>query len=131
MGVKAGGTALAVLVLWTVSAALLPNGLPLGVVLQGVVLGSLTALSALGIVLIYRACRVVNFAQAEIGGLAASVGIVLVTGSHIPYLIAMPLGILTALATGWLIDATVVRRFFTAPRLIFTVATIGLAQILG
>jgi ABC-type branched-subunit amino acid transport system ATPase component/ABC-type branched-subunit amino acid transport system permease subunit len=119
------------LVLWVVGAALLPHGLPVGVVLLGLVLGSLTSLSALGIVLIYRASRVVNFAQAEIGGLAASAAVVLVTGSHVPYVLAVPIGLTVAVATGWLIDAIVVRRFFNAPRLIFTVATIGLAQILG
>ena len=38
----------------------------------GVVLGSLTGLTAMGLVLVYRASRVVNFAQAEFGGLAAT-----------------------------------------------------------
>ena len=44
--------------------------LPAGVVLQGVVLGSLTGLSAVGLVLVYRACRIVNFAQAALGSAA-------------------------------------------------------------
>ncbi len=116
---------------WAVAGRLLPNGLPFGVVLLGLVLGSLTAVSAIGLVLVYRASRVVNFAHAEIGGLAVTVAVVMVTGWHLSYFIALPAGLLTAVATGWLIDATVVRRFFTAPRLIFTVATIGVAQILG
>src|SRR5581483_11410497 len=116
---------------WLVAGTLLPNGLPIGVVLLGLVLGSLTSLTALGIVLIYRAGRVVNFAQAEIGGLAATGGIMLVAGWRVPYLVALPLGVGGALLTGWVIDAVIVRRFFTAPRLIFTVATIGIAQILG
>ena len=37
-----------VLAAWPVLHALLPDGLPAGVVLQGVVLGSLTGLSAVG-----------------------------------------------------------------------------------
>ena len=40
--------------------------------LLGVVLGSLTALTAMGIVLVHRSSRIVNFAQGEIGGLSAS-----------------------------------------------------------
>lgn len=116
---------------WLTAAHLLPNGLPVGVVLYGLVLGSLTSLSAMGIVLIYRASRVINFAQAEIGGLSASVAVVMVTGWHLPYLLAVVAGLVTAAATGLLIDATIVRRFAKAPRLIFTVATIGVAQILG
>jgi ABC-type branched-subunit amino acid transport system ATPase component/ABC-type branched-subunit amino acid transport system permease subunit len=119
------------LVTWAVAAALLPKGLPTGVVLQGVVLGGLSSLTAMGLVLVYRASRIFNFAQAEIGGLAASTAVVMVAGAHLPYALAVPVGLAVAAGTGWLIDATVVRRFFTAPRLIFTVATLGLAQILG
>lgn len=118
-------------VAWLVAGAVLPHGAPLGVVLLGVVLGGLSALTALGLVLIYRAARIINFAQAEIGGLAAAVATVMVAGWHLPYFLGLAVGLLAALATGALIDSTVVRRFFTAPRLILTVATIGVAQILG
>ena len=125
-----GGTC-GVAVAWAVAARLLPRGLPSGVVLQGLVLGGLTSLTAMGLVLVYRASRVFNFAQAEIGGLAATTGVIMVAGAHLPYVVAVASGLAVAAATGWLIDATVVRRFFTAPRLIFTVATVGLAQVLG
>jgi ABC-type branched-subunit amino acid transport system ATPase component/ABC-type branched-subunit amino acid transport system permease subunit len=119
------------LVVWLVAAAVLPDGAPLGVVLLGVVIGSLNALTALGLVLVYRAARIINFAQAEIGGLAAGVVTVAVAGLDVPYFAALGLGLVAALATGFLIDATVVRRFFTAPRLILMVATLGVAQLLG
>lgn len=114
-----------------VAGALLPNGLPFGVVLLGVVLGALSSLTAMGLVLIYRSARVVNFAQVEIGGLAATVAVILVTGLHVPYLLALPLGLASALGTGAVIETTVVKRFFKAPRLILTVATIGVAELLG
>ena len=110
---------------------LMPNGLPLGVVLLGLVLGSLQALIALGLVLLYRSSRIINLAQAEIGALAAATAVVLVAGEHLPYIVAVPLGLVVAGLTGALIDATVIRRMFTAPRLIVMVATIGLAQVLG
>jgi ABC-type branched-subunit amino acid transport system ATPase component/ABC-type branched-subunit amino acid transport system permease subunit len=114
-----------------VAGALLPNGLPLGVVLLGVVLGSLQALTALGLVLLYRSSRIINLAQAEIGGLAAATAVILVAGNRIPYLLALPIGLGVAALTGVLIDATVIRRLFHAPRLIVMVATIGLAEVLG
>src|SRR5581483_7914150 len=117
--------------LFFVAGAVLPNGLPVGIVLLGVVLGGLQALTAMGIVLVYRATRAINFAQAEIGALAAGVATVLIAGWGLPYFAALPLGLLAAVATGALIDAVVVRRLFTAPRLILTVATIGVAQIIG
>src|SRR5436309_1721310 len=65
----------AALALWAVGARLLPNGLPPGAMLLGLVFGSLYALGAAGLVLVYRASRVVNFAGAEIGGLAAVLAI--------------------------------------------------------
>src|SRR5581483_4435400 len=86
---------------------------------------------AMGIVLIYRATRAINFAQAEIGGLAAAIAVVMVTGSGLPYGLAVPLGLLAAMATGAVIDLIVIRRLWRAPRLIVTVATIGVAQLLG
>ena len=116
---------------WAIAAALLPNGLPLGVIVLGLVLGSLTGLTAMGLVLIYRANRIINFAQAELGGLAAVIALVSVIGLHIPYVLAVILGLAAAIATGALIDTVVVRRFENAPRLILTVATIGILQILG
>ena len=119
------------LVVWAVAAAVLPHGVPMGVIVQGMVLGSLAGLTAIGLVLIYRSTRIINFAQAEIGALASTVAVVVVTGWHQSYWLALPLGLLAAVATGAAVDVVVVRRFFTAPRLILTVATVGLAQILG
>ena len=123
--------ALGALVAFGAVQAVLPQGVPFGVVLQGLVLGSLSGLTAMGLVLIYRASRVVNFAQAEIGGIAASVAVVLVAGQGWSYWLALPAGLVVAMLTGLLMDLTVVRRFANAPRLIFTVATIGAAQVLG
>ncbi|MHB1923471.1 MAG: ABC transporter permease subunit [Acidimicrobiales bacterium] len=116
---------------WAVAGALLPNGLPFGVVLLGLVLGGLSALTAMGLVIVYRSARIINFAQAEIGGLSAAVAVVMVTGSHLPYFAALPVGLVVALLTGLVVDLSVMRRLFSAPRLIVTVATIGVAQILG
>ncbi len=50
-------------VLWLVLGALLPSGMPLGVVLSGAIIGSATGLTAVGLILIWRANRVINFAN--------------------------------------------------------------------
>jgi ABC-type branched-subunit amino acid transport system ATPase component/ABC-type branched-subunit amino acid transport system permease subunit len=123
-----GGVAIGSVVAWLVLGAILPKGLPFGVVVLGL---ALEALTALGLVLVFRAARIVNFAQAEIGGLAAGVAVVAVAGAELPYLVAFFLALLVALVTGFLVDVIVVRRFFNASRLILTVATIGVAQVLG
>ena len=119
-----------VLALWAVAASVMDRGLPLGIVARGVVFGSLIALLAIGIVLVYRANRIVNFAQAELGSVAAVLAIEfkLVWGWN--YFVAIGAGFALAAILGSVIDGLVIRRFHKAPRLILTVATIGLAQIL-
>lgn len=116
---------------WFLLDRLLPSGLPLGVVLQGVVLGSLTGLSALGLVLVHRSSRVVNFAQAALGSAAALLAIQLFQVKGWNYYLAFATGLVVAAAVGALCDRLVVQRLFWAPRLILTVATIGLAQVLA
>jgi ABC-type branched-subunit amino acid transport system ATPase component/ABC-type branched-subunit amino acid transport system permease subunit len=125
------GVVAAAAVVWVIAAAILPNGLPVGVVVLGIVLGALTSLTAMGLVLIYRANRIINFAQVEMGGLATVVALLVVIGFHLPYVLGVVLGLVAAVVTGALIDVVVVRRFENAPRLILTVATIGLLQLLG
>jgi branched-chain amino acid transport system permease protein len=104
---------------------------PLGVLLQGVILGGLTALIAFGIALVHRADRVVNFAQGDLGGLPASLAVLLILVPGLPYGLAVPIGLLAAALVGWLVYVSVIRRFSRAPRLILTVATIFLAQVLA
>jgi branched-chain amino acid transport system permease protein len=99
---------------------------PLGVLVQGLVIGGLTALVAFGIALVYRANRVINFAQGDLGGVPASVAVLLIVSRHWPYPLAVGAGLVCALALGGIIEVLVIRRFFKAPRLILTVVTIGL-----
>ena len=105
---------------------------PLGVLVQGLVIGGLTALLAFGIALVYRANRIVNFAGGDLGALPASLSVLLIVGGPtLPYLIAFPIGLVTALALGAIIDFLLIRRFFKAPRLVLTVVTIGISLLLG
>ncbi len=104
---------------------------PPGVLVQGMVVGGLTALIAFGISLIYRANRIVNFAQGDLGAAPAAFAVLLIVGPGWPFPLAVLAGIVAAVALGALLERLVIRRFFRAPRLILTVATIGLAQILA
>lgn len=105
---------------------------PIGVLVQGLVIGGLTALIAFGIALTYRANRIVNFAGGDLGALPASLAVLLmVSRFDVPYFLAVPAGLVTAVAIGALVDLLLIRRFFKAPRLILTVATIGLSQLLA
>src|SRR5688572_6000330 len=95
------------------------------------VIGGLTALIAFGLALIYRSNRIINFAQGDLGGVPASLAVLLIAGPGIPYFLAVPLGLVTAIAIGALVEFVIIRRFFKAPRLILTVATIAVSQILA
>lgn len=126
IGVPAG-----LVLLWVVLDRGLPRGLPLGIVALGAVFGSLNALLAIGIVLVYRANRVVNFAQAELGAVAAVLAIEFKLQWHWNFFLAVAAGLAMATIIGALVDASIIRRFRDAPRLIVAVATIGLAQVLN
>ncbi len=104
---------------------------PLGVVAQGVLIGGLTAMLAIGISLVYRANRVINFAQADLGGVPATLAILLIVVKHWPYPLAIAAGLAAGLALGAVFEFVLVRRFFNAPRLILTAVTVFMVPILG
>jgi ABC-type branched-subunit amino acid transport system ATPase component/ABC-type branched-subunit amino acid transport system permease subunit len=108
-----------------------PVSAPLGVWLQGLVFGSLTGLFALGLVLVYRTNRIVNFAYGAMGGVGASLGVLLYRQAHWPWFLAVAVAVATGVVVGATVDAMVIRRLVHAPRIVLTVATIGLVQVLG
>jgi branched-chain amino acid transport system permease protein len=65
------------------------------------------------------------------GGVAGVLSVMLFLQAHVPYFLAMAIGLATGFVVGGLVEVLVIRRFATATRLILTVATIGLAQVLG
>jgi branched-chain amino acid transport system permease protein len=109
----------------------LPRDVPLGVLGLGLTLGCLNALLAVGLILIYRSNRIINFAQAQLGAVSATLCVQLVSGPGVPYLLALAAALVFAVVLGALVEVLVIRRFADAPRLILTVATIGLAQVLA
>lgn len=103
---------------------------PIGVLLKGAVIGGLYSLIALGIALVYRANRIVNFAQGDLGGVPASLAVLLIAVSGWPYLLAILVGLAGGVLLGVVVEVLLIRRFTKAPRLVLTVVTIGIAQVL-
>jgi branched-chain amino acid transport system permease protein len=116
---------------WAVAADLLPKGLPLGVVVQGLIYGSFYSLSAVGLVLIYRSSRVVNFAQAQLGLLGGVVTVLMVAGHGWNFYLSVAVGLIVAGLTGALAQMLVIHRLRRSSRLLVAVATIGLGQALS
>jgi branched-chain amino acid transport system permease protein len=103
---------------------------PGGIVLRGVIVGGLTALIALGMALVHRANRIINFAQADLGFAPAVLAYLLLDEVGVPWPLAVVAGLATAVVLGAATEVLVIRRFARAPRLLVTIATIGLSQVL-
>jgi branched-chain amino acid transport system permease protein len=135
--VKVWGVVAAVVVAYfaviaaTGSQGWLHHHAPIGFILVGVVYGSVNALGAMGLILIYRANRFINFANGAMGSIVGVLAIGLVKVHGLNYWIALPLAVVAGGMLGALIEVTTIRRFANAPRLILLVASIGLAQVLG
>ena len=109
----------------------LDQKMPYEVVVIGMITGSVTALLAIGLILIYRANRFINFAYGSMGSFVGVIGVALYLEHGWSYWVVLPLVVVAGLVNGALIEVLVIRRFANATRLILTVASIGLAQLLG
>jgi branched-chain amino acid transport system permease protein len=106
------------------------EAVPFSAMVLALTFGCVNALFAIGLVLIYRATRIINFAHAGFGGVGGVVMLLLANELRWPYAVAVVAGLLTALLLGGLCELFFVRRFAKAPRLVLTVATIGIGQLL-
>src|SRR5580658_10177480 len=77
------GVIAAALIVYFVIPAIFPHGAPKGQILNGAEFGAVNGLLALGLVLTYRASRVINFSYGAMGALAATVGVELYLGKHL------------------------------------------------
>ncbi|OHV29159.1 MULTISPECIES: ABC transporter permease subunit [Pseudofrankia] len=96
---------------------------------DGAVTGLVIGLLATSIVLVHRASRVINFAVANMGLVGSVLFALLAVRWNVPYWIALAIALAVGTVFGALVDLAVVRRLFSAPRVILLVATIGVAQL--
>lgn len=107
----------------------------------GVIVGLVYGIVATGLVIIYKGSRVVNFAHGQMAtlGTFAAWGILtnptgvagIYTRSTVPWVLAALFGIALGGAGGVVVESTVIRRLFRAPRLIVLVATLGIGQLIS
>src|SRR5215510_10329537 len=98
-------------------------------VFNGAVSGLAIGLLAMGIVLVYRATRVINFAVGNMGLVGASLLALLVVNWDVPFWLAAIGSLIVGTLFGVIMELVVVRRLFYAPRVIMLVATIGIAGL--
>ncbi|GGN71482.1 hypothetical protein GCM10010112_38880 [Actinoplanes lobatus] len=94
----------------------------------GLFTGLTYGLLAVGLVLVYRSSRFVNFAHGAIGVFGAAVLARFATG--MPYWLAFPVAIVVAGGLAALTEIVIVRRLYRRPRVIGMIATLGLSQFI-
>jgi len=93
----------------------------------GLFQGAVYGLLAVGIVLVYKAKRVFNFAQGEFGGVAAFTAYAIVVGAGLPYWVGVLGGLAAAVAMGLIVERAIVRPLESSSRTIMLVALVGVA----
>jgi branched-chain amino acid transport system permease protein len=143
----------AALVLLVLVTQLLPVGTPSSVLVSGTIGAAPLVLNAIGLILVFRANRFLNFAQVQIGLFGAALFDGLYRGQFVlhkvnslcgvcvgdypgstaravNFFVSAAVGLLAAGAISFLVYVLVVRRFAHAPVLVSSIVTVFLAQAL-
>jgi branched-chain amino acid transport system permease protein len=102
----------------------------LQLVISGLVIGSIYAAVALGFVIIYKATRVVNFAQGELLMVGAYVCFAFLVQMHVPFWAALLLTILFGMVLALFIERLILRPMIGEPIISIIMVTIGLSLVL-
>src|SRR5206468_7978414 len=97
----------------------------------GAITGLTYGLLAVGLTLVYKVSRVINFAHGAMGALPAAILPLLAYKAGFNYWLALPLALAAGVAGGALLEVAVIRRLRRASRLVVMVATIAAAQVLS
>jgi branched-chain amino acid transport system permease protein len=96
---------------------------------NGLIIGLLYLLMAIGFTLVFGVMRIANFAHGEFYMLGAFMSFVGVTQLGLPYIVSVLLAFVATLALGWLVEIIVLKPF-RGDELNGLIATLGLAMIL-
>jgi branched-chain amino acid transport system permease protein len=99
-------------------------------VIQGLGVGSVYALLAVGFVIIYRATEVINFAQPALMILGAYTASVMATRSGLPFWLAVVVAILVLAAVGLLTERIALRPMVGRPSFSAATVTVGVFIVL-
>ncbi len=109
-------------------------------VLSGLTMGGVYALAALGLVLLFRASGIINFAHGNMGMFATFVAMTLLTWSFgagsqtarsvIPYWVAIAGGLVFSVFLGLLVERVVIRPLVSRPPLSSIMACVGILMLL-
>src|SRR3954462_12749080 len=98
--------------------------------INGLVVGSIYALVALGFVIIYKSSGILNFAQGEFLLLGAYVFWAMVENAHVPLAWALALPVVFSVLLGLAMERLVLRPMIGEPIISVIMVTLGLSSIL-
>src|SRR5512140_1678460 len=102
----------------------------LQLVLNGLVIGSIYALVALGFVIIYKSSSILNFAQGEFLMLGAYVCLALMVGTRVPFWAAFVLTLGFSVVLGLGLERLVLRKMIGEHVISVIMLTLGLSSVL-
>jgi branched-chain amino acid transport system permease protein len=97
--------------------------------MSGLVIGSVYSLIALGFVVIYKATKILNFAQGELLMFGAYMCFVFSVNLNLPYAVAFLLTLVFAFVLGLVLEVTLFRRMVGQPVFSMIMITVGLSSV--
>lgn len=100
--------------------------------INGITVGSIYALIAIGYSMVFSILRVINFAHGSFYMIGAVVALTFFTSLGLPFWLAIVLGLLAAAVTGIFVEQVAIRplRKNSAPRIAFLLSTLGMQLFL-
>lgn len=99
-------------------------------VVQGILLGGLYALFACGLSILFGVMRVVNLAHGDFAVLAAYLALVVITTTHLPVLLTLPIVVPLFALLGYLGQRFVIQRSLDVSPLTTLLVTFGLSIVI-
>jgi len=100
------------------------------VVVSGLATGSIYALMAIALVIIYNATRTLNFAQGEMLMISTFVGWAAWEALALPLVVVLLVAVAAAALLAWVIEWAVIRRAISATHFDVLIITLGLSLVL-
>ena len=102
----------------------------LEIIVNGLSVGGIYALIALGLVLIYKSTGVINFAQGELSMIGAYFCFALAVHYNVPYILALFLSLVGCALLGLIIEYLILRHMVGEPVFSLIMVTVGMASII-
>ena len=99
-------------------------------VIPGIVLGSIYALGAVGITLIFAILRYAHLAHGDLATLGAFIALAVVTGLGVSPLLALPIAIIATAAVAVGIDKVFYEHLRERPKIVTVMASLGIALMI-